>query len=82
MTGVVGPEQRENSRNEATEEKVATGRTGGPNGRADGGRLGRVGPTARTAVDEVLERSSGPQAAVRELLGESALLKATRCPCR
>ncbi|MDW6066384.1 hypothetical protein SAZ11_62335 [Streptomyces sp. FXJ1.4098] len=33
----------------------------------------RGGPTARTTVENVLERASGPQAAVRELLGESAL---------
>nr|WP_168487218.1 WD40 repeat domain-containing protein [Streptomyces sp. RLB1-33]QIY68216.1 hypothetical protein HEP84_01825 [Streptomyces sp. RLB1-33] len=33
----------------------------------------RAGRTARIAVEKVLERTSGPQTAARELLGESAL---------
>ncbi|MFF2351056.1 WD40 repeat domain-containing protein [Kitasatospora sp. NPDC058115] len=66
MTGAAEPGQRAGGRPGAAPEAAPGRRTGRR-------RPGIGGPAARTAVGHVLERASGPQSAVRELLGEPAL---------
>ncbi|MFF8772939.1 WD40 repeat domain-containing protein [Kitasatospora sp. NPDC015120] len=66
MTGAAEPGQRAEGRPGAAPEAV-------PERRGGRRRPGTGHPAARAAVGHVLERASGPQSAVRELLGEPAL---------